>query len=109
MPYDQGLASRIRKILGDAPGLTEKQMFGGVGFLLHGNMACGVHKDRLVVRVGPANYDSALAMPHARPFDITGRPMKGWVMIEAGGSTADKSLSEWVRQGLQFARTLPPK
>ena len=109
MPYDQDLAQRIRKIIGDAPGLTEKEMFGGVGFLLHGNMACGVHKDRLIVRVGPANHEQALAAPHARPFDITGRPMKGWVMVEAGGFAAEKSLREWVRMGVEFARTLPPK
>ena len=109
MPYDQDLAHRIRQALGDLPGLTEKEMFGGVGFLLHGNMACGVHKDKLIVRVGPANHEKALAAPHARPFDITGRPMKGWVMVDAGGFAAEKALREWVRQGVEFARTLPPK
>jgi len=109
MPYDQDLARRIRKEMGNLSGLTEKEMFGGVGFLLNGNMACGVHKDKLIVRVGPANYDKALAAPVARQFDITGRPMKGWVMVEAGGFATERALKDWVRQGIEFARTLPPK
>lgn len=109
MAYDEGLAQRIGDMLGEQPGLVEKKMFGGVGFLLHGNMACGVHKDALVVRVGPERYDEALKRPHTRPFDITGRPMKGWVMLAADGYEADDDLNSWVQQGIEFALSLPPK
>ncbi len=109
MAYDEGLAQRIGDMLGEQPGLVEKKMFGGVGFLLHGNMACGVHKDALIVRVGPERYDEALKRPHTRPFDMTGRPMKGWVMLAADGYEADDDLSSWVQQGIEFALSLPPK
>ena len=109
MAYDEGLAQRIGDMLGEQPGFVEKKMFGGVGFLLHGNMACGVHKDALIVRVGPERYDEALKRPHTRPFDMTGRPMKGWVMLAADGYEADDDLSSWVQQGIEFALSLPPK
>ena len=109
MAYDEGLAERIGDMLGEQPGLVEKKMFGGVGFLLHGNMACGVHKDALIVRVGPERYAEALKRPHTRPFDMTGRPMKGWVMLAADGYEADDDLSSWVQQGIDFALSLPPK
>jgi TfoX/Sxy family transcriptional regulator of competence genes len=109
MAYDEGLAQRIGDMLGEQPGLVEKKMFGGVGFLLHGNMACGVHKDALIVRVGPERYDEALKRPHTRPFDMTGRPMKGWVMVAADGYEADDDLNSWVQQGIEFALSLPPK
>jgi hypothetical protein len=109
MAHDEGLAQRIREILGDLPGLVEKAMFGGVGFMLQGNMACGVHKDKLVVRVGPARDAEAMGRSHARRFDITGRPMKGWVMVAAEGYEPDAELQEWVQLGVDFARTLPPK
>jgi hypothetical protein len=72
-------------------------------------MACGVNKDHLVVRVGPDNYSDAVIRPHARPFDITGRPMKGWVMIEPAGYGNDEDLANWVQSGIDFALTLPPK
>ncbi len=109
MAYDEGLAQRIGDMLGEQPGLVEKKMFGGVGFMLHGNMACGVHKDSLIVRVGPERYDEAMKRPHTRPFDMTGRPMKGWVMLAADGYEADDDLSSWVQQGIEFALSLPPK
>lgn len=109
MAYDEGLAQRIRDMLGEQPGLVEKKMFGGVGFLLFGNMAGGVHKDALIVRVGPERYDEAMKRPHTRPFDMTGRPMKGWVMLAANGYEADDDLSSWVQQGIEFALSLPPK
>ena len=82
MAYDEALADRVLKALSDQPDLVEKKMFGGVGYLLRGNMACGVHKDKLIVRVGPAGYEEAISRPHTAPFDITGRAMKGWVMVE---------------------------
>ena len=109
MAYDEGLAQRVRDIMIDEPGLVEKKMFGGVGFMLDGNMACGVNKEDLIVRVGPENYGQAVIQPHTRPFDITGRPMKGWVMVSPAGVAADEDLQGWVQRGINFARTLPPK
>ena len=109
MPYDVDLEMRIRQVLGGLAGLTDKRMFGGIGFLVNGNMACGVHKDALIVRVGPEGYEEALSGPHTRPFDITGRPMKGWVMVDREGYGSDEALREWVRQGVDFALTLAPK
>lgn len=95
--------------MGEPPGLVEKKMFGGVGFLLAGNMACGVHTDGLIVRVGPNAYAAALTRPHAAPFDMTGRPMTGWVRIAAAGCADDAVLREWVEQAVHFVLTLPPK
>ena len=109
MAYDEGLGQRVRELLEETPGLVEKKMFGGIGFMLRGNMACGIHKESLVVRVGPERYVEALAKPHAHPFDITGRPMKGWVMIAPDALESDADLSEWVQSGVEFALTLPPK
>ena len=109
MAYDEGLAQRIRETLGDRPGLVEKKMFGGVGFMLQGNMACGVNKEDLIVRVGPEYYASAVIRPHARPFDFTGRPMKGWVMVSPDGTTSESDLKAWVQEGVEFALSLPPK
>jgi TfoX/Sxy family transcriptional regulator of competence genes len=109
MAYDELLSARIRHALGTLPGLEEKKMFGGVGFLVNRNMACGVHKNDLIVRVGPANYDQALAAAHTRMFDMTGRPMAGWVVVEPEGCKSEADLQAWVKQGLDFARSLPPK
>ena len=109
MAYDEGLTQRIREKLSERDGLVEKKMFGGVGFMLHGNMACGVHKDMLVVRVGPEDHETAMARPYTLPFDITGRAMKGWVMIAAQGCATDEDLETWVGEGVNFALTLPAK
>jgi hypothetical protein len=109
MPYDHDLAQRVRDELGQLPELVEKKMFGGVGFMVQGNMACGVHSDNLIVRVGPDNYRAALGQPHTRPFDITGRPMSGWVMVAPKGCEAASDLRKWVRQGMVFALSLPAK
>jgi hypothetical protein len=109
MAYDEGLAQRVREALGELPGLVEKKMFGGVGYMVQGNMACGVHKDRLIIRIGPEGYEDAMGMAHTRPFDITGRPMKGWVMVVPEGCESDGDLRDWVRLGVDFALTLPPK
>jgi TfoX/Sxy family transcriptional regulator of competence genes len=109
MAYDEGLAQRIEELLADQPNLVGKKMFGGIGYMVRGNMACGVNKDNLIVRVGPERYREALAQPHAREFDMTGRPMKGWVMVGPEGCASDDALKTWVQQGLDFARTLPPK
>ena len=84
-------------------------MFGGVGFMVQGNMACGVHGDGLIVRVGPEEYQRAVMEPHTRPFDLTGRPMKGWVVVVPEGYASDDDLRTWVQDGVDFALTLPAK
>jgi TfoX/Sxy family transcriptional regulator of competence genes len=109
MAYDEVLASRIQGVLDQQPGLVEKKMFGGVAFLIQGNMAVGVHKDMLMVRVGPDAYDETMKYPNTRPFDLTGRAMKGWVLVEPDGITSESELKEWVEAGVNFALTLPPK
>ena len=109
MAFDEGLAQRVREALGELPGLVEKRMFGGVGYMVRGNMACGLNKDDLIVRVGPVRYEEALAESHTRPFDMTGRPMKGWVVVRPAGYESDADLERWVQQGLAFALSLPPK
>lgn len=108
MAYDLGLAKRIRTELVGLP-FVEKKMFGGVGFLLNGNMACGVNKDSLIVRVGPLKQSELLGKPHANPFDMTGKPMKGWLMVEPDGYETPEQLAAWVKEGVEFALTLPPK
>jgi TfoX/Sxy family transcriptional regulator of competence genes len=108
MAYNLRLAERIRSELNGMPSV-EKKMFGGVGFLLNGNMACGVHKDNLIVRVGPEKHTALLKKPHAKPFDLTGQPTKGWLIVELDGVKTDKQLSTWVKEGVEFALTLPPK
>ena len=109
MAYNKNLGLRISHFLADEPSLVEKKMFGGVGFLLDGNMACGVIQDFLIVRVGADAYQSALDQPNVRPFDMTGRPMSGWVMVDPPGISDEEALEAWIRQGCDFARSLPPK
>lgn len=109
MAYDESLAQRVRGLLEGRPGFEEKKMFGGLCFLLRGNMACGTLKDDLIVRVGPEQYERALKQPHTRKFDMTGRPMKGWVMVSAEGHDTEERLSCWVEEGAAFALTLPEK
>jgi TfoX/Sxy family transcriptional regulator of competence genes len=108
MAYNQELAERVRSQLNGIP-FVEKKMFGGVGFLIGGNMACGVHKEDLIVRVDPEKHSALLKKSHAKPFDLTGRPMKGWLLVEADGCKTEKQLGAWVREGVAFASTLPPK
>ena len=109
MPYDVKLAARVSAVLANTPHLTEKKMFGGVGYLLNGNMACGVYKEYLIVRVGPERYQAALEAPYIKVFDITGRPMTGWVMIAPEGCKTEDGLKSWVEKGVDFALTLQPK
>jgi hypothetical protein len=109
MAYDEGLAQRIREALDEVPGLVEKKMFGGVGFMVQGNMACGVNGSDLIVRVGPEGYEEALGRPHAKVFDLTGKPMKGWITVAPGGQETDEDLADWVQQGVDFALSLPAK
>jgi TfoX/Sxy family transcriptional regulator of competence genes len=109
MAYDELLAVRIRAALDHLPNLEQKKMFGGVCFLINGNMACGVFKDDLIVRIGLENYQEALGIPHVKLFDITGKALKGWVMVEPQGSREESTLKAWVERGLELARSLPPK
>ncbi|MEU6378936.1 TfoX/Sxy family protein [Streptomyces sp. NPDC046909] len=109
MAYDEGLAERIRQRLGADPAVTEKRMFGGVAFLYEGNMAVGVTGDDLMVRVGPDATDAALARPGARVFDMTGRPMRGWVVVDGAAVAEDDTLAAWLDEGRAFAASLPPK
>jgi TfoX/Sxy family transcriptional regulator of competence genes len=109
MAYDELLAVRIRAALAGEPDLAEKKMFGGVCYLVSGNMACGVIKDELIVRVGPEGHAAAMALPHTRPFDFTGRPMNGWVMVAGPAFATEAELKAWLRLGVDFAKTLPPK
>jgi hypothetical protein len=109
MAYDEVLADRIHDMLNKQPGLVEKKMFGGIAFLIQGNLAVGVHKDMLMVRIGPDAYDETMKYPHTRPFDITGSAMKGWVLVEPDGISSDSELKDWVESGVNFALTLPPK
>jgi hypothetical protein len=108
MAYDEVLAQRLREQLGDVPELSEKRMFGGLAFLERGNMVVGVHGDGLLARVGEEGTDGALARPGARLFDMGGRPMRGWVVVE-GEALDDDALAEWIGDSRRFVATLPPK
>ncbi|MHB0968112.1 MAG: TfoX/Sxy family protein [Bellilinea sp.] len=109
MAYDHNLAQRIIENLQGVPAVDEKKMFGGVGYLIHGNMAVGVHRNDLIVRVGPENHAEAMKRPHTRPFDMTGRPMSGWLVVEAAGIKDPAVLAEWIQLGVAYAQSLPPK
>jgi TfoX/Sxy family transcriptional regulator of competence genes len=108
MAYNLKLAERIRVELEGIP-CVEKKMFGGIGFLIHGNMACGVHKEAMIVRIDPDKQEKLLKKPSAKVFDITGKPMKGWLMVEPDGCKTKKQLSAWVKEGVEFASTLSSK
>ena len=108
MAYNLKLAERIRAQLEGIP-FIEKNMFGGIGFLIGGNLACGVNKDNLIVRIDPEKQVTLLRKPHAKPFDLTGKPMKGWLVVEAAGVKTEKQLRAWTKEGVEFASTLPPK
>ncbi len=109
MAFDEKLAARIRTHLGKRTGLVEKKMFGGVAFLLKGNMCCGIHRDALIVRLDSAETDRALSEPHTRVFDLTGRPMKGWILVEAKGLETGSQLGKWVDRAAKYAGSLPAK
>lgn len=109
MAFDEGVAHRLREALADEAGLVERKMFGGLAFMLRGNMCCGVVGEKLMVRVGPAAYDAALKRPHARPMDFTGKPLKGMIYVEPAGFESDEDLAAWVEAGVTFARSLPVK
>jgi hypothetical protein len=109
MSFDEDLAARLRERLERQKGVEEKRMFGGVGFLLNGNLLVGVWKDSLVARLGPGEGEAALLEPHVRPFDVTGRPMRGWVLVGPAGVEEDDQLAGWIERVAAFVGTLPPK
>jgi len=109
MAFDANLAARLRDALTGTGGVTEKSMFGGKAFLLNGNMLVGVIQNDLVARIGPERFDAAVARRGVRPFDFSGRPMSGWVMVAAEGCSSDATLGEWVDEALDYVRTLPKK
>ena len=109
MAFDETLASRIRKSLGKRAGLVEKQMFGGLAFLLHGNMCCGVHHADMIVRLDPDDTARALKERHTRVFDLTGRPMKGWILVAGKGLGTSAAVGKWVKTAAAYAGSLPPK
>lgn len=108
MAYDESLADRVRTALSAEDGLSERKMFGGLAFMLHGNMCCGIVGDRLMLRLGAELADEALGRPHVAPMDFTGRPMTGMVYVEPAGLRG-KALQAWVNMAAGFARSLPPK
>jgi TfoX/Sxy family transcriptional regulator of competence genes len=109
MAYDEGVAQRVREALADESGVLEKKMFGGIAFMLRGNMCCGVVGEELMLRVGPDGYEQALAKPHARPMDFTGRPMRGMLYVASEGFESDRDLSKWLARATAFAGSLPAK
>ena len=109
MAFDEGLAQRVRELMNDHLGYEEKNMFGGIGFLLHGNMACGVIREDLIVRVGADNYTDALLKPNVELFDMTGNAMTGWVVVKEPGYRLDNDLIDWVSQGTEYSLSLPAK
>ena len=109
MPYNTEIEARVLKIISGWENTEQKNMFGGVCHLLNGNMFCGVYKDFLILRLGEISAAEALSRPLVRPFDMTGRPMKGWVMVAQDGFGSDDVLTDWLRQARAFAGSLPPK
>ena len=109
MAFDERLADRIRSSLGRRKGLTEKKMFGGIAFLLNGNMCVGVHRSELIVRLAPEDTETALTQPHTRRFDLTGRPMQGWILVAPAGMATDAKLARWVEIATKYAGALPKK
>lgn len=109
MAYDEALASRVRDRLINEPQYTELKMFGGLCFMIRGNMACGIVGDKLMVRVEKGRYEEMLALPHAEAMDFTGKPMKGFLYVQPEGLVKDADVDTWVERGAAYARKLPAK
>ena len=109
MAYNEILAQQVRMEIGAQSGLSEKLMFGGISFLVNGNLACGVIGDELILRVNPEETQLVLSQPHTRMFDMTCKPMRGWVVVMPQGLQTAADLNRWVRQGVEYAATLPGK
>jgi len=110
MPYDENLANRIRELVASEPDVTEQRMFGGLAFLVGGNMSVAASgQGGLMVRIDPEDTDALLAKPHARPFEMRGREMQGWLRVDPEGLRTKRQLAPWVTRGVAYARSLPPK
>lgn len=109
MAYDETLAGRARGHIGDDPAIVERKMFGGLAYMLNGNMAFGIHGSGLMVRIDAEEHDAALAEPGVRPFDMQGRPMRGWIVVESDAVAEDVALASWIDRGMKHAGSLPPK
>lgn len=112
MPFDEGLAARLDGIIRErfsGSGLTETRIFGGFGYMLNGNMCFGIHRDTLILRIGAEQAEKILSEPHVRPMDLTGRVMKGWVMLEPEAITEDEDLERYCQLAIAFVATLPVK
>lgn len=109
MSYDENTAERVRRLLSTRSDVVEKKMFGGLCFMVNGGMCCGLTSAALMVRVGPDRYEEALAQPHARSMDFTGRPLAGMVYVDPAGYRSDTALARWVKRGVEFVSTLPAK
>jgi TfoX/Sxy family transcriptional regulator of competence genes len=110
MAYDEELANRIRELIGGVADVTEKRMFGGLAFLVGGNMAVAASgQGGLMVRVDPDDTEALVAKPHARPFEMRGRAMQGWLRVDPAGVRTKRQLEPWVKRGVAYARSLPPK
>jgi TfoX/Sxy family transcriptional regulator of competence genes len=109
MAYDEVVANRVRRSLSKQGDFDERRMFGGLAFMVGGHMCCGVVGSEIMVRVGADGYARALAAPHARAMDFTGRPLTGMVYVAPAGFKNDKALDAWVERGLAFVRSLPPR
>jgi TfoX/Sxy family transcriptional regulator of competence genes len=110
MAYDEDLANRLRELLADEDGVTERKMFGGLAFLMHGNMSVSASRNGgLLVRIDPADTDAALARPHVELMAMGGRTMDGWITVAPEGLKTKRQLAAWVKRGVAFAKTLPPK
>lgn len=109
MVYCEELAQRIRDVIGGRDGLTERRMFGGIAWMLNGNMACGAMRDELLVRLAREETDAVLAEPHVKLMEMGGRSMRGFVTVAAEGVADDADLARWVDAGATYAASLPPK
>lgn len=109
MAYNETLADDIRAHLSGEPGVSEKEMFGGISFMVNGNLAVGVIGDELMIRVGKEAHEAAVSRPGTRTFDMGARPMKGWVSVTAEGFPTEETFNSWIDQGVSFAAGLPPK
>jgi TfoX N-terminal domain len=109
MAYDESLRAKLRKLLSQRKNLVEKEMFGGIAFLLNGNICCGAWKEFLILRLGNEIGPQVLSEEHTRPFDITGKPLRGWAMVEPAGWQNDVSLRRWIGWAEEFTLSLPPK
>ena len=109
MAFDDGLAERVRSSVLMLPDIAEKRMFGGLAFMVNGNLCCCVTDDELIVRVGADNYEAALRLPHVRKMDKSGRAMRGWVLVSGEGLAKDDDLEKWLHRGLTFVNTLAAK